>query len=213
MVSEAVELQLSNKYYVERIYGSDRYKTAVAVGQRVKQQKDFDTVIIATGLDFPDAMAMAPFAAGMGTPILYTSKESLNEDTEKALRDWGIDKVIIAGGHGVVSDNVENHIKNIMGIEVKRIYGADRYLTSLEIAKYYGTDYDYNSLVIATGENFADALTGAPFAAKGTYPVILAGRNHISKDILDYIETLELKKVYILGGPGAVSDDVKEKIH
>jgi len=77
VVSEAVESQLGYKYKVERICGSDRFKTAVAVGQKIKQEKDFDTVIIATGLDFPDAMAIAPLQQRRVHPYFILQKKAL----------------------------------------------------------------------------------------------------------------------------------------
>ncbi|MCL5887678.1 MAG: cell wall-binding repeat-containing protein [Actinobacteria bacterium] len=51
---------------VERIKGDDRYKTADAVAARVIEVKGgaFDgTAFVATGANFPDALAAAPLAA------------------------------------------------------------------------------------------------------------------------------------------------------
>lgn len=41
--------------------------------------------------------------------------------------------------------------------------GADRYETSILLAKYSGAK---EVVVVASGENFADALVAAPFSAK-----------------------------------------------
>ncbi|KPU44786.1 N-acetylmuramoyl-L-alanine amidase LytC precursor [Oxobacter pfennigii] len=211
-ISENIELKLKVNYDVERIYGSDRYKTAIAAGSKGRQAKMTDTAILATGLDFPDAMAIAPFAAKEGTPILYTSKDSLNTDTEKALKDWKIKKVILTGGTGVISAAVENYVRSNLNIQVIRLGGSDRYLTSLEIAKYYGQIYDYEGIVIATGGLFADALAGGALAVRENCPVLLVRRDEISGDMLKYISSLKMKKYYILGGPGAVSDGIKKNI-
>jgi putative cell wall-binding protein len=99
-----------------------------------------------------------------------------------------------------------------MGIQINRISGADRFRTSLEIARNYSANYNYKKIVIATGETFADALTAAAFAKKGIYPVILTGSDSIPQDVLDYIGKSNIDNVYIIGGPGAVSDEVKDRI-
>lgn len=46
--------------------------------------------------------------------------------------------------------------------EIKRIAGSDRYETSLEIAR----EFNSKNIVIASGENFPDALSGALVAKK-----------------------------------------------
>lgn len=85
---------LSQDYTVVRISGSDRYETAVHIGQQIISDrlqkevtdKDTDTIILATGHDFPDALAAAPFAGQNGLPILFTQREELNTLTRQACR-------------------------------------------------------------------------------------------------------------------------------
>jgi len=125
----------------------------------------------------------------------------------------GIKNVIIAGGTGAVNAAVEEELKKDMQIKVQRLRGDDRYLTALAIARHFEEKDDYERVVLATGENFADALSGAPFAAKYLYPVLLTGKKQVRKEVLDYIGDLEIDKVHILGGEGAISEQLKDDIH
>lgn len=212
VISKDVEAQLGQKYHTERISGDDRYKTAAAVGELIRQNNNFDTVVLATGENYPDALAIAPFAAKNGMPVMFTSNGYLNEDTKQALITWGIKKVIIVGGIGAVSSDVEKLIKDEMKIETVRLGGNDRYLTALEIAKYYNTNNNYTGVIIATGDNFPDALSGAPFAAKSGCPVLLVGENVSNQDAVDYINNLGIETIYIIGGTGAVPAQVEDKV-
>ncbi len=218
VVSASAETQLKEAYHVQRLQGVDRYGTAAAVGEKIKEQNStaqniLDTVILTTAQNYPDALAIAPFAAQAGTPILFTAGENLNPVTKQALKDWGIQKVIIAGGTGAIGASVEDELRNSLQIKTERLSGTDRYGTALAIAKYFSPQGDYEGVVVATGESFADALAGASFAAQNSYPVLLTGRTRMDKGVLDYIGDLKLHKVYILGGEGAVSDQVKEAIY
>lgn len=94
-------------------------------------------MILATGSNYPDALSIATFAGQYGLPILFTEKDSLNKYTAEALTKWGIKKVILIGGSGVISEKVENTLQNEYQLTVTRLSGEDRYLTSLEIAKYF----------------------------------------------------------------------------
>lgn len=199
----------SNNYNVQRIFGSDRYKTAVEIGKYIKT----DTVVIATGDNFPDALAIGPYAASHGYPILFTSKDSLNEDTKLALESLHTQKAIIVGGRGVVSQSVEEKIKG-MNIDVERLGGDNRYLTALEIIKKFTVGTTVKGITIATGENFPDALTGGPFAAQNGYPIFLTGSDDMNLEVLEFIKDLKLSdNVYILGGSDVVSDDIKKKLY
>ena len=119
---------------------------------------------------------------------------------------------MIAGGPAVVSTAVENELKTKLGMEVTRLRGANRYLTSLAIAQHFEDIYTYSQVLVATGENYADALAGAAYAARIGCPILLSGHKSIKADITDYIAGLEINNVVILGGEGAVSEEVKEEI-
>ena len=98
------------------------------------ESANLDTIILATANNYPDALAIAPFAARQGTPILFTLGESLPHETKQALGTWGIRKVIIVGGTGVIAPSVEDEIKNNLGLNTERLAGPDRYETALASA-------------------------------------------------------------------------------
>jgi putative cell wall-binding protein len=181
-------------------------------GYKVMESANLDTIILATANNYPDALAIAPFAARQGTPILFTLGESLPHETKQALGTWGIRKVIIVGGTGVIAPSVEDEIKNNLGINTERLAGPDRYETALVIARHFSPG-DYRQVVVATGEGFADALAGASFAAKNGCPVLLTGKTRMKQEVLKYIGGLGLGRVYILGGEGAILDRVVNEVY
>ena len=102
-----------------------------------------------------------------------------------------------------------------------RIYGADRYATSLKIADAYKKALGvskFSAVCVADGQNFPDALAGAYFASKNKAPIIDIRSNaptgQQTKNALNYIKkNLQAGgKVYILGGPGSVPDSVASNL-
>lgn len=209
-VSRAIEEQLKQSYQVIRISGPEVFDTAVKVGEELRKLSSFDTVIIATQDNFPDTLAIAPYAAKEGIPILFTHRDSLRDDTKQAIKDWGIENVIISGGLGVVSMAVDLEL-DALGVTINRLGGDDRYDTALEIAKHFQTRSPYNAISVATGENYPDALTGAVWAAKNNTPLILVRVNGAKDTVVEYLNTLSLDKAFVFGGIGVVSDHVIRK--
>jgi len=209
-VSQAVEDALKQQYTVIRIGGADVFETAVQVGTAVGKLKKFDTVALATYINFPDALAMAPFSAKNTMPILFSGVNGLGYDTQSALQAWGVKNVIIAGGTGIISSAVESQLTG-MGIKVTRLAGYDRYDTSLEILKYFAPQGGYPTISIATGELYPDALTGAVLAAKNNTPLVLVEKNTVKSSIADYLSGNTINKAYIFGGTAVVSTKLTGK--
>lgn len=187
----------------ERISGSDRYKTAVEISKS-GWADGAEIAILATGENFPDALSAAPLAKKHNAPILLTEKDSLNADTEAELKRLNVKQVYIIGGSGVVSQDVENKLKS-MSISVIRLSGADRYETSVKIAENLGSS---SYLVIATGDDFSDALSVAPFAAANGMPIILVPKDYVPDSIKNYISGKSIIKTYVLGDTDIINEDV-----
>ena len=194
---------------IERIYGNDRYETAVEVGDRIKETFDFDTVFIATGKDFPDALTAAPYSAVNHMPIVFVSGNKINSVTKDALKRWGIKKAYIVGETGVVPETIAEEARQ-MGIQTERLGGKDRYETALIIAKRFNTSSD--GVAIATGKDYPDALAGAAYAAKKNVPILLVNYNKMADSVREYISEKKFAETYIFGGPGAVADELIEFI-
>lgn len=92
---------------------------------------------------------------------------------------------------------------------VERLYGNDRYETSINIANYSKSG-QLDSVIVTNGEDFADALSGSILQSLGDYPVMLVNRSVKNSDkTLNYIEN-NLKKdgtIYILGGEASVDTE------
>jgi hypothetical protein len=155
----------ANAPVVARIAGGDRYGTAIAVSKTsFPKNGSASAVVLATGESFPDALSGAPLAAQKGGPLLLTPSKTVDPDVvaeiHRVLAPGG--KVYVLGGVNAVSDKVVAGLGLPAG-QITRIAGTDRFGTSLAIANQLNNPH--GNVVLATGDNFADALTAAPFSA------------------------------------------------
>lgn len=101
---------------------------------------------------------------------------------------------------GVSSANVEN---------VTRIAGEDRIATSIEISKAMFNESD--NVVLASGFNFADALSAGQLAAALNAPLILS-KDQLDSRTSDEIAKLKPKNIYIVGGENALGSNIEESV-
>ncbi|MDO4556783.1 MAG: cell wall-binding repeat-containing protein, partial [Lachnospiraceae bacterium] len=191
-----------------RIGGADRCETAQLAADNLKTSlgiDKFDVVIVASGDDFPDALAGGYLASKTNAPILLL-EERLSDSVTKYIKEniSETGRIYILGGPSVVSSAFEERFEN----EVIRLWGMDRYETNLEIL--YEAEAYNEDLMVCTGEDFPDSLS----ASAVPKPILLVNKE-IDEYQLEYLYALETNKnIYIIGGGGVVSsgieDDLKE---
>lgn len=195
---------------IKRIYGSDRLETAIEIA---KNYNEAQNIILVNALNFADAISASILSAKYNAPIFQITntekdKKVLNYINDNFSRD---SRVFILGGQGAVSKNIEDKI-NDMGFDyVERIQGNNRYETNLLINSSLEIEYG-TPVIIASGENFADALSISSVSSILNYPIILTKKNEINTQALEYIKNISPSKVFIIGGQGAVSLNVEKKI-
>ncbi|MBW3603215.1 MAG: cell wall-binding repeat-containing protein, partial [Actinobacteria bacterium] len=195
-------------YEVVRLAGTDRIATALAIAEFVLATgAEVEEVVLAAAGDYPDALAGAAYAAQNDALILLTDGAALDPRVAELLQQLGADMpVIIAGGAAAISDAVADEL-SALGFTVTRVDGADRFETAANLAEegYDGSD----TVVLATGRTFPDALAGAAHAARLDAPVLLVSDvlpPAVAEFLAAHADTLDT--VYVLGGMGAVPDDV-----
>ncbi|MGF3105053.1 cell wall-binding repeat-containing protein [Rossellomorea sp. DUT-2] len=191
---------------VERIYGADRYETALQVALK-GWDSGSDEMILATGTNYPDALAGAPLAYHKGAPILLTPKQTLHSSAKKGIEELDVKKVTILGGAGVISDNVVEEIKDL-GVSVTRISGNNRYETAVAISKSLP---NHDAVFVVSGKNYPDALSIASIAAQEGYPILLSEKDIIPASTLAQANTY--KKNYVIGGTGVISHSAMTKLN
>lgn len=220
-----VPAQATSSFTLTRLAGSDRFGTAQQVA--TKAFASAATAIMATGFNFPDALA-ASFLAGNqsgGAPILLTTvHDPIPAATMSALSTLKVKNVIIVGGSSAVGDDVQSTLAgtsstNSSGgnLNVSRIAGATRYDTMQAIDTASGTTVGtFNgkkTAFIATGQNFPDALGAGPVAYAEKFPIILTETSGITSQTQSTLSTLGIQQVMILGGTAAVSSAAEKQIN
>lgn len=194
---------------VSRIEGDDRYETAVDVSFNAFPN-GADTVVIATGEDWPDALGGATLAGAVDGPMLLTASNWLNPEVEAELTRLGTRNVYLLGGYDAISPAVETQLEMLLDGYVWRIGGPDRYATSKAVAnraiEVLGMEYD-GKAVVTTGMNFPDAVGAAPLGAGLGWPILLVRPTDPSV-LLPPTTT----SVVILGGEAAVGSAVEDSL-
>jgi putative cell wall-binding protein len=182
VISEAVKSQLEGAgYAVRRLAGDNRYATAQAVAEdptaaNVGSTDDGKTAFLATGQSFPDSLSAAGGAYAGQFPLLLTPPDAIHPATQAALDNLVIEHVVILGGTGAVSAEVETALTD-QGKTTERLQGADRFATNVAVAGWLidTLDFSVTDIDVATGTAFADALTGSAHAGENTRIVVLTG--------------------------------------
>ncbi|MDO9591116.1 MAG: cell wall-binding repeat-containing protein, partial [Microcella sp.] len=190
----------------ERVAGRDRYATARALVRAFIDESA--TAYVATGRNFPDALAAAAAAGSIGAPVLLVNgtAASLDADSLALLDELGVNNVLVAGGPNVVSEGIEARLKAAV-TSVERLSGRDRYLTATAINQHAFAAAD--RAFVATGVGFADALAGAVYAATEQAPLYSSPVACLPREALaDITERLQVSRLTLLGGPPALGPRV-----
>ncbi|GEM_PF-1149364 len=192
---------------ITRYAGSNRYRTSVEIADALKEQLNlskFEAAVIASGENYPDALAGSYLAIQNDAPLLLVNKSSvgiISDYIKSNVREGG--KVYILGGSAVVPEDV---VGALDGYDCTRLYGSTRYDTCLAILKEAGVEND-SHVIVCSGSNYADALAAS---ATGD-PILLVGDalNDAQKSLLAGKSGLRFT---VLGGESVVSAKVAEDL-
>lgn len=193
--------------------GPTRYETAVEVSMQSFPHGS-ESVVIATGENWPDALAGASFAGAVDAPILLVGDETADScasDLPAAVADeierLGATSAYILGGEAAIDPLVQDDIESIIGTEAARFAGTDRYETACVVASetvtLLGGEWDGTAFA-TTGRNWPDALAAAPLAAHAGYPLFLAGEDGMSAETEACMDDLGVTGAIVLGGTVAM---------
>lgn len=201
VISGTVEVELHDMGIatVERLGGENRFETAKMIADRM----GFETgrVMVVDGYNYPDALAIAPFAAKNGYPIVPVSTDFIPDHAQDII-DRAFQAYVI-GGVNAVSDEVYEQLPT-----PHRSSGNNRFGTNVAILNNYYEDIP-NRVFIATGMDFADSLTGSVLAAKEDVPFVLVQPNQVPNETYGLLYNHDYWNDFtVLGGQNAVSDNV-----
>lgn len=198
---------------VHRVGGVDRFETSVQIAARDYQPETTNTVYVANGKNFPDAVSAAPAAASQDAPLLLVRRESVPAAVTAQIERLNPSRIVVVGGSGVVSDAVFDQLAKLTP-EIRRDAGVDRYETSRTIASAAFGGTGSPVAYLATGAGFADALSASAVAGSVNAPVILVNgsKKSIDSETLSLLTSLGVTDVFIAGGTGVVSSAIEEAL-
>lgn len=204
-----IDFALSNDVVPVRVDGLDRFNTAVEASKLAFPDDGMcETAVIASGRNFPDALGGSALAGALYGPVLLTEPTALPNSVADEIERLGVSNVIIIGGTTAVNDTVKSAIDRLPGVAVERINGVNRYQTAAMVAQRtvdeLGPNYS-GQVLVATGQNFPDALAGAPLATASGTPIVLVQRDLVPEDTADVLDSIAPDTALILGGTSAVS--------
>ena len=211
----------------ERLWGASRYETAVDIAEAYVEDQGgnrsrVDTVILTSGADehFGYALTAPALARRHNAPLLLTEPHRLTPATQRFVQRYGIQTVYILGDTDVVSVAAQNSVDLLPGVSTVRIADSDHYTTAVAVAQQAGPSpgepgayrSEGRTVLIATGETFADALAAGPLAYRGEHPILLTPGQALHPAVSQFLRSSRAAHAVILGGTSAVSVEVEREL-
>lgn len=192
----------------ERWAGANRYKTAIEVSQ-ANYPAGAETVIIATGLNFPDALAAASLAEGAGAPVLLVAGGSVPGSVLAEVNRLNPSEIVILGGTAAVPMSAEDVLDDVA--PVTRLAGSNRYETAIKIAEatHPGTS---DVVFVAPGTTYPEPLVAGSAAAADDAPVLLVPPTSLPGSVATELVRLNPTTVVVVGGGTVISQAVVDAI-
>lgn len=189
---------------MKRISGKDRFATAVKVSQEAFTNSD--KIVIANGYSEIDSILASSLARYENLPVLFVENNGIPKNIEKEIARLKAKEIVIIGGEKTVSKKVEEALK---AEKITRMSGKDRYDTSLSISKSLGKD-KIKSITLVNGNSFADGLIANSLGDGNS--IVLVQKDKVSKEVVEFIKSLNMETVNICGGTASVSKEVAQKL-
>lgn len=191
-----------------RLAGPDRYQTGALLSSSTFAP-GVPVAYVATGANFPDALAAGAAGAQLGGPVLLTGATSLPGAVAAELARLKPQRVVVTGGPDVVSDAVLAALASYAPAVTRRS-GSDRFATALAVARDARGAWAGGRVVLATGMNFPDALAAGPaVAATGGTLVLLPRGSSLPVTAADEILRNDPDTVLLAGGADTIPDSVR----
>ena len=194
----------------ERIAGESRYDTARLLA-RSAFPSGATTAYIATGENFPDALAASAAAGAQRAPVLLVRSSDTTVDPALAtlLQELGVTRVVVMGAAPVIRPELETALRAVPGVtRVDRFAGQTRYDTALALNR---SEFARASRAfIASGTSFADAMSAAAVAGKVGAPIVLSNGTCTIPAALQHLVDAGVTDVTVLGGPLVMRSTVRE---
>lgn len=193
----------------ERVAGTDRYQTALAISQA--NFFEADTAVIATGANYPDALAASGLCGVYDAPLLLTPSASLPSGLLAELERLGVWRVLLVGGTSAISPGVQSALSSA-GYTVARFPGANRYDTAAGVARHVLARTGGHEVFVVRGDDFADALAVSPWAYWYQVPVLLAQPSALPGETERVLLDYPIEFAVVVGGTSAISVPVANRL-
>ena len=189
------------KVSYEDMSGDNRTLTAINTSIRM-YPKGSKNVVLVNSSDMIQGSISNSLASVLDAPILFIDVNSIKEEVLNELTRLNVENVYILGGVGSISDNVIKIIKDNYGIDAQRVFGADRYITSIEIAKKVDEHKTITSVIVAAGENEpVDAAMISAISGAKNMPILYTKKDSLVPSVKDYIKSNKnINTIYVSGG-------------
>ena len=199
-----------------RLAGDNRFLTAILAADQMKAVlgvEKFDTIIVASGTNFADALSGSYLSAVKDAPILLSCSTDFHATLAGKyndmvagyirgnLNDGGT--VYILGGTKAVDGALDEALPEY---NVKRLAGSNRYETNIRILEEAGVDG--KQVLVCNGEGFADSLS----ASAAELPILLVNSRFGIFDVQKPFLASCGGSFCVIGGTTAVSEDVANQI-
>lgn len=193
---------------VSRVFGNDKYDTAVEVAKKITASASSVELFVVTGEDYPDALSVGSIAGFKQMPIILAPGNDLPDSVKNYLSTVNVSKSYVIGNSAIISDNVYSQFLN-----AERIPGADKYDRNIAVLQKFAGEFKADSICIATGEVFADALTGTAYSAKLGEPILLINSNPPANTKSYYQQkATQISKVFVFGGTGIIPESALQNL-
>jgi len=197
---------------VTRIAGATRFETSALIAEELQATLGggpLPLAFVATGRDYPDALAAGGVAARMGAPILLVEPGSVPDAVAQTLDVLGCTDTVVLGGTGAVGAAAFAELPS-----PQRLSGATRFDTARIIADYAlgasGAGFAASEVFVVTGSNFPDALPcGVVSALSGGPTVLVSTEVPQATNAFLTAHKAEIDGLRIVGGSGAISTNVE----
>lgn len=201
---------------------TDPIGQAIATSQALFDDGEADRVVLATADRFPDALAGAALAGARGPILLTSGLGALDPRVEAEIaRVTGGDAVVLTlGGTAAVSEQAAAQAGAAAGSRACeapfptscRYAGVGREHTAALVAETVLDETGVHQVLIARGDDFADAITGGAYAAFSGIPILLTPRDELNEHTASVMNRGQISEATILGGTAAISDDTARRI-